>query len=260
MSGSGNPMRSTRLDRFEPPLFDDEKENFLAAIVVSVVLVILACIFVFCAPAKGDQLPWAKSAAWSSDLYVYSPPGSPGPTNFGLSNCQTSVQIPPGGAVVVRDFGAAQCSSAAFGTVGAVPGLVEFVKLTFRSGALFTTVNVPPMAALPAAGVRVGPISNIAAQNFEGTWVNFLSSGSGYVTVNTYDGAGVQVGSEAVLLTAPATQYRLLTQVQAGSIQVIPSLTGFLCFQCPSFSGGPLYGFVTVGSPSGSNLNTIPLN
>lgn len=261
-------MSRLRVDRFQPPLFDDDDESVStreAAAVVWIIVCVMAIVIgmlLLATPAKGDELVWARTATWSSDLYVYSPPTSAGPLSYASSNCQPLSSVSPGGAALVRDFGARMCTNLFvhdFGTIAAAPGLRQFSKLSFRSqpSSVPITVNVPPLIPIPAAGVRVGPISN---GEVDGTWINLLTaSQGGYVTLRVFDASGALAGTETVFLTPPAVQYKLSVVVEAGSLEIVLGTSGFGCPSCGPPTG-PVYGFLTVGSTSGSNLSTIPLN
>lgn len=254
-----------RRDRFEPPLFDDVAEAHRQSLYATIVF-ILSVIFIMLlwpTTSRGAELVWAKTPTWSSTLYVYDPIGGL-VTNYAVSNCQASASISPGQAAVIPSLGDKMCMNASvhdFGTIAAIPGLIEFTRLTYKSGQLFTTVNVPPLNAVPAGGVRVGPVSNgpQEAKAADGTWLNVVTQGSGYITIRVFDAGGALQAVEIIQVSPPATQYRLVAVVEAGSLEVVPSISTFVCQSCASFTG-QLYGFVTIGSPSGSNLSTIPIN
>lgn len=174
------------------------------------------------------------SAAWSlteAGCFAYGP--------------QTIV---PGGAAI-RDTVGQFCSPypLADTTVATVKSIIHF-----SDGKSESSFVVPPVGAITVStSVMLGPAINDDAI---GSWLTFNASERSAVTVTIYDGSRNQIAVETADVPKGVSQFRPATKFAVGFIRVE---LGYKAFGITP-STAPLYGFLSVASPTNSNSIVYP--
>jgi hypothetical protein len=227
----------------------------------------LSCVLFLAAAVQGQPLPIAtdvpkvlpiiKAANWETDFIGWWAPEPQLPTApspifepvaFRIGDCNflgQHVTLAPGQSAVYTDIGAKLCNPfALFEPPTTVP---TKVRLRFNDGVTATSFVVKPLGALmDDRKVRLQPVENAGAI---GTYLNLfkrIPEMSSVIAVDLYDAKGAYLGRELAGVSPPFSQYRIMAELTAGSVEL--SL-----FR----SRGPVWGFASISNETGGNAEVI---
>jgi hypothetical protein len=191
------------------------------------------CLFAVSAFASDVVVASAPNYA----TYLFAKSNASAPVTVSIPQYLTSpkeVTLQPGGVAVFP-----VTVTAGFGTITVPDSIEAFTRLDY-DGATHSSYPLGPVT-LEHSGHRA-PIVN---DGITGTYVSTLCKVPTPVTLTPRNGEGVAGSHEYFVCAPPATQYKLVQQLQAGSLDFS---VGNLPFDDGS-AWPPLYVIVTVGKP-----------